>query len=177
MNLHLGCGNVRLPGFVNIDSRHLPAVDRVDNIRHLRSVPDGSVDLVYCSHVLEHFSRWDYPQVLATWHRVLRRGGVLRVAVPDFRAIVNRYIDTHDLPDLIGLLYGGQDYPENHHHYAWDIASLTHDLTAVGFTNVRRYDARATEYAHIHDCSQAYLPRMDKVNGELMSLNVECEKR
>ncbi len=172
--LHLGCGGVRLPGFTNIDCRHLPTVDRVDNIRFLRSYADESVDLIYCAHVLEHFSRWDYSSVLATWHRVLRRGGVLRLAVPDFEAIVSRYLKTRDLPDLIGLLYGGQDYTENHHYHAWDLASLTRDLEGAGFTDVRLYDARQTEYAVIHDCSQAYLPRMDKEHGDLMSLNVEA---
>ena len=41
---------------------------------------------------------------------------------------------------------------------------------------MKRYDLRDTEHADIDDCSQAYLPHMDKENGVLMSLNVEATK-
>ena len=46
----------------------------------------------------------------------------------------------------------------------------------VGFKNVERYDWRETEHAEFDDHSQAYLPHMDKENGTLISLNVECTK-
>jgi hypothetical protein len=49
-------------------------------------------------------------------------------------------------------------------------------LESAGFTDVRRYDWRETEHAHIDDYSQAYIPHMDKENGILISLNVECAK-
>jgi hypothetical protein len=46
----------------------------------------------------------------------------------------------------------------------------------VGAKNTRKYDWRKTEHAAIDDFSQCYYPHMDKENGRLMSLNVECEK-
>ena len=49
-------------------------------------------------------------------------------------------------------------------------------LEQVGFTDVKRYDWRATEHAEIDDYSQAYHPHMDKENGVLVSLNVECRR-
>jgi len=33
-----------------------------------------------------------------------------------------------------------------------------------------------TEHSEFDDCSQAYLPKMDKENGILISLNVQCSK-
>jgi hypothetical protein len=36
---------------------------------------------------------------------------------------------------------------------------------------------RETEHAHVDDFSQAYIPHMDKENGILISLNIECDKR
>lgn len=49
-------------------------------------------------------------------------------------------------------------------------------LEDVGFENVRRYNWRETEHALIDDYSQAYIPHMDKENGILISLNIECSK-
>ena len=46
----------------------------------------------------------------------------------------------------------------------------------VGFKDIKRYDWRETEHAEFDDHSQAYLPHMDKENGTLISLNVECTK-
>jgi len=42
--------------------------------------------------------------------------------------------------------------------------------------NIKRYNWKDTEHSKIDDHSQAYLPHMDKDNGTLISLNVECIK-
>ena len=48
---------------------------------------DSSVDVVYASHVLEYFDRQEVAQVLKEWRRVLKKGGVLRLAVPNFKVL------------------------------------------------------------------------------------------
>jgi len=176
VKLHLGCGEKRIEGFINIDSRYLPTVDKVDNIRFLRSFENNSIDLIYASHVLEHFSRWDYKQCLKRWHELLKPHATLRIGVPDFEKIAKHYLEFGDMRALSGMIYGGQDYPENNHFWCWDFKELMKDLEEVGFTSIQRYDWRHTTHSHIDDCSQAYLPHMDKENGLLMSLNVEAVK-
>lgn len=176
IKLHLGCGNKKIEGFVNVDVRYQPNVDIVDNVKFLRSFKNGSVDLIYASHVLEHFSRWDYKFVLQRWYEILKDGGTLRIAVPDFEQICSYYLKNKNLRDVSGLLYGGQDYDENYHHWCWDFDSLKNDLEKIGFKNIIRYDWESTEHSHIDDYSQSYLPHMDKDNGMLMSLNVEANK-
>ncbi len=57
---------------------------------------DRSFDFVYHSHVLEHFRRDDAAPFLAECLRVLRRGGVLRVVVPDLEMIARGYLDALD---------------------------------------------------------------------------------
>jgi SAM-dependent methyltransferase len=54
--------------------------------------PDASFDAVYHSHLLEHFSRVDAEAFIRECHRVLRRGGVMRVAVPDLETIARLYL-------------------------------------------------------------------------------------
>ena len=176
MKLHLGCGKRIIPGFVHIDAIDYPHVDHVATIDNLSFIQDNSVDVIYNCHVLEHFKRRDVGRVLQEWLRVLKPGGTLRISVPDFAKLCEVYQQHHQLNLVIGALFGRQDYLYNIHYNVFDFASLSAELESVGFTNVRRYDWRETEHADVDDYSQAYVPHMDKDNGILMSLNVECSK-
>ena len=176
MKLHLGCGRRYIPGYIHIDVIEFPHIDHVSSIDSLPFIPDDSVDVIYNCHVLEHFKRKDVGRVLREWWRILRAGGTLRTSVPDFAQICKIYEKTGDLRHVIGPLFGRQDYLYNIHYNVFDEASLTRYLADVGFVDIRRYDWRETEHAHIDDYSQAYVPHMDKESGILVSLNMECRK-
>ena len=175
IKLHLGCGTKHIEGYTNIDIRYLPGVDEVNNIRFLRNYKTNSVDEIYAYHVLEHFGRWEYKTVLSRWFEILKPGGVLRLAVPNFSSICSYYTKTGDLNSIMGLLFGGQDYDENYHYITFDFHSLNNDLTTIGFKTIQEYNHKTTEHSHIDDFSKAYLPHMDE-NGILMSLNIEAIK-
>ncbi len=70
-----------------------PNVRRWDVRRGLR-YPSGSVHAIYTSHMLEHLSKSAADGLLAECRRVLRRDGLLRIAVPDLRASVLSYTDS-----------------------------------------------------------------------------------
>jgi predicted SAM-dependent methyltransferase len=176
LKLNLGCGTVRLDGFVNVDIRFLPGVDRIEDIRYLRSFKNDSVDLIYACAVLEHLNRWEYKHALKRWYDLLKPGSILRISVPGWEDLVKHYNKHGDLRILMGMLYGGQDYEQNFHHHVWDFKIMEEDLLETGFKQVYRYDWRETEHAHVDDFSQSYLPHMDKDNGQLMHLNVEALK-
>ena len=176
MKLHLGCGDRYIPGFFHIDGFDGPHIDHVCSIENLSFIESNSIDLIYSSHVLEHFKRDRLPAVLTEWNRILKVGGVLRIAVPDFEAIVDVYNKYKDLNLVIGPLYGGQNYLYNIHYNTFDFKSLSAYLTKSNFGHIRRYDWRTTEHADIDDFSQAYIPHMDKENGILISLNLEAKK-
>lgn len=176
IKLHLGCGNKKIQGFINVDIRNLNSVDLIEDIKTLKSFTKDSVDLIYASHVLEHIGRRKYMSVLTRWYNILKNDGVLRIAVPDFEKVVEYYNKHKDLNILRGFLYGGQDYKENFHYCSWDFNTLSNDLKKIGFKKVYRYDWRTTEHYNVDDFSQCYLPHMDKDNGMLMSLNIEAIK-
>jgi predicted SAM-dependent methyltransferase len=113
---------------------------------------------------------------LKEWYRVLKKDGILRLAVPDFKAIVNVYMENNDIEQVMGLLHGGQNHEYNIHYRSFDFSSLSNLLKKVGFENVYRYDWKETVHKNYDDFSQAYIPHMDKENGMLMSLNVEAKK-
>jgi ubiquinone/menaquinone biosynthesis C-methylase UbiE len=178
MKLHLGCGSRYIPGFFHVDIHPAPHVDLVCRVEQL-PFADASVSLIYASHLLEHFGRFEYRSVLTEWKRVLEPGGILRLAVPDFAACATLYYE-HGLADglngLIGLISGGQRNPEDFHKMIFDEDFLRRDLLALGFSEVRHWDWRKVEHGCIDDFSQAYLPHMDKTHGRLMSLNLEAVK-
>lgn len=78
--LNLGCGLKRKAGYVNVDL-YAPGADRRDDLSKFPwDWPDESVDMVYMSHVLEHFT--DVEQVVREVHRILKPGGTWEVLVP-----------------------------------------------------------------------------------------------
>lgn len=176
-SLHLGCGKRYIPFFTyHIDTRQLPHVDYVTSADDLHMFGDNSVDLIYNSHLLEHFGRNQVEDVLKEWYRVLKVGGILEIAVPDFEKLVAVYLKTGDLKLILGSLVGRQDYPENTHYVVFDYSSLSEILGKVGFKNIHRYDWRDTIHKEYDDYSQAYIPHMEKEYGILVSLNVEATK-
>ena len=177
--LHLGCGAKYIPGFYHVDIVAGPHIDRSGQVDDLAFLPDGMVELIYACHVLEHFGRYEVGAVLREWHRVLRAGGVLRLSVPDFAAVVKMYASEglgDGMSGLVGLVSGGQRTPYDYHKMIFDEPLLTTLLRRVGFAAVQPWDWRHTEHAHIDDYSQAYLPHLDKERGQLMSLNLEAVK-
>jgi len=143
---------------------------------------DDVAELVYACHVLEYFDRVEAIEVLGEWRRVLRVGGVLRLAVPDFAALTEVYRQTSNLALIHGPLYGriaitGPDGPcMLYHRTVYDFTSLAEVLHKVGFREVHRYDWRDTVHKDFDDYSQSYIPHMDKESGRLISLNVEAIK-
>ena len=174
--LHVGCGERYLPGFIHVDIRKLPHVNVVTSADKLDMFKDNSIKLIYACHILDHFGRNEVEGVLQEWYRVLKQGGILRLAVSDFEVVAKIYCETKDLKLILGILFGRQDYEGNKHGTAFDYVNLSEILEKVGFGNIHKYDWKETIHKNYDDLSQAYIPHMDKENGTLISLNVEAEK-
>jgi SAM-dependent methyltransferase len=182
IKLNLGCGHRKMHGFINVDVREELNPDVVADVTKIHE-KFQDIDLIYACHVLEHFPLRPFSfqpvtwrEALKSWYVALKEGGTLRLAVPDIEAACKYYIETGDLDILYAFFYGGQKYDFDFHYHCWSFDTLKRDLIEIGFKEVRRYDWRKAEHFYVDDYSQAYLPHMDKVNGRLMSLNVEAVK-
>ncbi len=92
MRANLGCGSQICPDWINIDLvRTGPGVVAHDLSTGI-PLPDVSCEVVYHSHVLEHLRRPDAQFFMRECFRVLKPGGILRVAVPDLEQICRQYI-------------------------------------------------------------------------------------
>jgi predicted SAM-dependent methyltransferase len=178
VKVNMGCGWRNFgPDWVHIDGGNYKHLDY--NVITDLEFPDNTVDLIYASHVIEYFNRQEACILLAEWRRALKPNGILRIAVPDFAELSRLYQEKEiRLENVLGPLYGAMQMSEEtiYHKTAYDLESLSIFLTQNGFYGAMRYDWRHTEHAQFDDHSQAYFPHMDKENGVLISLNVECKK-
>jgi predicted SAM-dependent methyltransferase len=105
-----------------------PDIKLVD-IRHKLPLKDKSVDYIYCSHVLEHFEKYETLDILKDCYRVLKKGGVIRVVLPDLKKMIKNYKSAEkfnrdffgyekDKKSLLNLFVRG-------HHWMYDENSIS----------------------------------------------------
>lgn len=90
--LNLGCGRRFHPVWTNIDFISTDRSVIAHNLNQGIPFPNAAFDVVYHSHVLEHFPKTAANNFLQECYRVLRPQGVLRVVVPDLEQIARTYL-------------------------------------------------------------------------------------
>lgn len=172
--LHLGCGTIDAPGFINIDAQAAPHVHYELDVRDLSPFADQSVDLVYSCHVLEHYPAHEHPEILWEWSRVLKPGGVLRISVPGFEELLHVYEEQgRDVSTIVGPLMGYDD-GYNAHCHIFNLAYFEQVLTQAGLRDVRRWDPDVVDNHDFEDWASRKVTRGDKKYR--ISINVEADK-
>jgi SAM-dependent methyltransferase len=160
IRLHLGCGGVRLAGYINVDlyphdpklkddSRNGCQADVFADIRKL-GLADDTVDEIVSVHTLEHFTRWETKDMVADFHRCLRPGGRLVVEMPDFVRCVLWLLHParRRRQAARNQFYGNQwdrlDYET--HRYLWSAGEFKRLLVASGFARVRVHHGTEAHY-------------------------------
>lgn len=172
--LNLGCGSQVPDGWINVDYAMGARFAKIPFFRALnkklrlfetdwndkiyihnltRRFPwaDSTMDVVYSSHTLEHFSREDGRRFLAECHRVLRKNGIIRIVVPDLRYEVDEYIEgrtkAEDFVEKLNVLYSTSNnvlkrrlYPfiQFQHKCMYDAPRLLAILSETGFEAASR---------------------------------------
>lgn len=118
--VNLGCGTKTHPDVINIDWSIYLRIKKNPFLRHMARIimkgerlkkfnrlpdniivhdlskelpfPEGEVDIVYHSHLLEHLEKHIARRFLIEIKRVLKTGGHMRVVVPDMELLCKRYI-------------------------------------------------------------------------------------
>jgi len=147
LKLHLGCGTVRLEGWVNVDIETSQADLTLDITRGL-PLTAGSARLIYHEHVMEHITVDEGKACLADWHRLLEPGGVLRIATPDLAYVVERYGGDWrnqawlKLPEYAFIQTRAEMLNTSMrwwgHQYLYDEEELGRRMREAGFAEVRR---------------------------------------
>lgn len=135
--------------------RDYGAFCRKNGIRYANSirripVPDGSAEVIYASHMLEHLDRGERLLFLREARRALRSGGILRLAVPDLRYHIENYNRTGDADAFVEGIHMSCDrirgarahlrhalFSQNAHRWMYDGPSLCRLLQQQGFQDAR----------------------------------------
>ncbi len=171
--LHLGCGPIDYPGFINFDRYPYPHVHFLKDVQNLKTFKNNSVDLIYISHCLEHFSYLKLPGILKEYYRVLKPNGILRISVPNFKDIVAIYNTEKSLTAIVPPLMGGQEYQYNFHYSVFDEMYLGTLLKEIGFSSVSRWIFGTGPYKDLPDWSGKRLALSDSDKTYEISLNME----
>ncbi|WP_414584589.1 class I SAM-dependent methyltransferase [Scytonema sp. PCC 10023] len=107
--LNLGCGRRFHPEWTNVDFTSTGEGVIAHNLTQGILFPDASFNVVYHSHLLEHFSKTAAELFLKECWRVLHPQGVLRVAVPDLEQIARTYLLALEQASI-----GSQEWAANH---------------------------------------------------------------
>jgi len=89
--LNWGCGSHIAPGWINTDIKKSEGVDLVADIRDGLPVASGALDYVVSIHALPELSLPEQVPALGELLRVLRPGGMLRLALPDLSKGIDAY--------------------------------------------------------------------------------------
>ena len=139
--LDLGAGRHELPGFVPIDRERGGEIYPLD-------YPDGSIDEIRASHVLEHFSHREVSDVVRHWIQKLKPGGRLRIAVPDFERVARDYLDGKAIA-VQDYVHGSHSDENDFHKCAFDAEVLTELFLALGLERVHRWESELEDCASL----------------------------
>lgn len=94
--LNLGCGHRFHSAWVNVDFIKTDETVLAHNL--LGGIPftDSEFDVVYHSHLLEHFPKEKAISFIKECYRVLKPEGIIRIAVPDLESISKEYLRNLD---------------------------------------------------------------------------------
>ena len=168
LQLHLEGGEAR-PGWKIVSANPGPAVDVVCDPRGLSQFAADSVDVIYACWFYQRLSHRDeLPAALASAWRVLKPGGTLRLAVPDFQVLSTIMGDPAlAAPDRLGamsMVFG--DAPDRVSRAGLTAEFLGAFLKKAGFRRARR----VVSFGLFNDRSSAALL------GRSISLNIEAVK-
>ena len=137
MKLNLGCGDLILPGYVNIDLYDTRAPVK-DDLRALK-YEDGTVDEILSSHVIEHFDYMEAFVILKEWHRVLKVGGILDIETPNMLGLCKKFLelDEYGRYSLYGNFFSTPWLDGMWHKFLYTPTQLSWTLSHMGFINIK----------------------------------------
>ncbi len=165
--LNIG-GTEKKDGWETFDIKE--GADHVGNAKDLSRFDDGIFDVLYASHVLEHFDfTGSLQQALEEWYRVLKPNGELYISVPDMKVLCelfNRAQNVQSCFAISRMMFGGHCDKDDYHYAGLSFDILGQFLNKAGFSSMKKVDT----FDIFQDTSNL------RVSDILISLNVIVQK-
>jgi len=205
VHVQFGCGLSAPAGWRNFDASPTLRLQRLSGVgklfrRHpyppfprgveygdvVRGLPlnAGSVNGMYCSHVLEHLALEDLRVALRNTYNYIESGGIFRLVVPDLERIIHDYMESDDERAAESFMQStmlGRTRRErgiqaalrtwlgnSEHLWMWDFKALSCELAEAGFKRIRR--------ASFGDCGDPQFRLVEDPERWDGALGIECAK-
>ncbi len=113
-----------------------------------RGIPlkNDIADYVFSSHFLEHLYREDALRLLKECYRVLKKGGLIRISVPDLEFAVSLY-SSGQKKRMLEKYFFVEDNRSHYarHKYMYDFELLSIILVDIGFQNIQKQGFQSGE--------------------------------
>lgn len=156
-----------------------------DIVKGLPETAD-SCDGIYCSHVLEHLSYTELLTALKNTRAMLKPGGIFRLVVPDLLTAAKKYLAAQENSNtpasdfMRATMLGAENqsrtikslsiglYGNSKHLWMWDYKTMSHELAAAGFINIRP--------CRFNDSSDTNFLKVEEQSRFVDALAIECSK-
>ncbi|MBI3090844.1 MAG: hypothetical protein HYY96_09270 [Candidatus Tectomicrobia bacterium] len=112
--LNIGCGTTAGEGWINIDASFSLRLSKIPGVRTLApkylhvqwpsnvmygdivkglKVQEGSIRLIFASHILEHLSKEDFHSAISNIYKYVAIKGYFRCIVPDLELMAEEYLN------------------------------------------------------------------------------------
>ena len=173
---NIGCGNRFLKNYVNADFYQFNSLRYLLKKNKLTQKLDWEIDLryrlncednffsgIFAEHVIEHLTIHDALNTLKEIKRILRKGGVLRISVPDLKKYIDFYNNkkSHKKFSNWSKLKGESIWCLTHnfgHHSVYDFELLKDLLRNVGFKKIlqKRFNESEDSFLKIDDVGRKW---------------------
>jgi len=189
--LHLGCGWNLLPDWLNMD--YIPEHRRALYLDARRPFffSDETFDYIFSEHMIEHMSYRQGLNMLAECHRILKRGGKIRISTPDLAFLIKLYrVDKSSLQREYTAWANRtfvKDASEDNevfvinnfmrdwgHVFIYDENTLRTAMSKAGFTDITKYNLRRSKDDAL--CNLENLTRIPVQFLELETITLEGTK-
>ncbi len=163
--LHLGAGQSKNKDWLLTDIK-APPFRGLTYLNAAKNFPfqDNTFDYIFSEHMIEHINREQGADMLKECYRVLKPGGVLRVATPDLDAFLGLTIENPDEDQLYYIKWISEKFlPSDHnyrpklvinnafynwgHRYIYDENTLRKALQEAGFGEIRHCEIGKSEHS------------------------------
>jgi predicted SAM-dependent methyltransferase len=182
IKLSLGCGGIRLDGWLHLDIDQQWRPDVQADLSKPLPVADQSVDFIHSEDFIDQIPLADGIHFLSECYRVLKPNGVLRLLTPDLKALVSMYLE-NDMR-LLQLWETGVGLPMHTrtlaevvndgvrkcgHQFVYDEQTLRLMATKAGF-ECYRVDYQQSAYAELRGLDY-------RTPDDSLSMYFECLKK
>lgn len=163
--LNVGCGTDYKKGWINIDNNTDHNIEKLDlnwDLRNPLPFSDESVDYIFNEHFMEHLTPEEGINANRDFLRVLKKGGVLRIAMPNLKDSVALYMDKnwrkhpvlkgHSLEsiktaaELINMSFRWWD-----HKWLYDWEELERRLKEAGAKKIKQAKLGSSKHEQLND--------------------------